>query len=261
MSTLKFSFSEIDPGLEQVGARLPVRGTQRLRPNLKTFDKMISSQACNVNEELTISIKEQSYIEMGCRGRLPPREAVRIAAKAHQDRNRMDRLHFTSTTTYSDSIAQVHMADLSQLMLTKSMQVSTEAGPFPNGKPLPGDKMVVGFHNEKSVELLADTLHHVHASVAVVAPPALKNFGVAGLRRQIRMLLLAKTDEHAQQLEDVLTEWIVNESISNPRSEYYLDRKHLIKKPGLQMLRATTTLQETMTCMFIMVEKMGAMPT
>ena len=139
------------------------------------------------------------------------------AAAANAPLKRCNRLHFTATSTMSDSVLNAPMPaeehHQPRLTLERKVHILSPGGLLRGEDPekSPSDECVL-LHHEKAPELWEEVFHHYRVSTIATATPGSGTMLKAAIRMQIRAAALCKNEEHKAFLLEQLLEWAIGES-------------------------------------------------
>ena len=139
-----------------------------------------------------------------------------VAASASAPPKKCNRLHFTATSTWSDTIVNATPPGWEHQPRIPLERKAKVLGP---GGLLRGEDLersaaeeFVLLHHEKAPELWAEVFHHYRVSSVATATPGSGAMLKAAIGMQIQVAALCKNAEHKAFLEEHLLEWAVGES-------------------------------------------------
>ena len=176
-----------------------------------------------------------TYKEHASKGRSRLHEVVHIATtKPCGLQPARARLYYQLTTTASDSIIQAaDMEATDKVEQQEKLAIMGEDNLLPTEKMLKPTEKVVLFHWEKPQEVYEEMLHHLRLTGLTTASCGRLQLLKACVNRQVKCLALYRNETHHHILQRDLFAWMLEESLTNPQTAYYLTRKDLIEQLGL----------------------------
>jgi len=175
------------------------------------------------------------YKEYPARGKQKLHEVVHAASLRVGPQRVRARLHYTLTTTGSDSIVQAEdMDEPLKLEQQQKLAIVGTEGMANYEKMMKPTEKVILFHWEKRLAVYSELLHHFGFTSITAASCGRLPLLQACVRANVKCLALYRNATHGEILKRDMLAWMFEESLSNPIVPYYLSRAALMEQLGLE---------------------------
>ena len=173
----------------------------------------------------------------GRRGKVKTLELVVCAQDSQPPTMYKPRLFYTLTTTATDTIVMADNIDLGLTPRVAREQKEAILGPAglsPKEANLNKSEMVHLFHGEKHEKVWREICHHLGLTSATVCTPGVGIILIAMLKSGMKVLALAKNQEHVNVLKKTVADFLRDESEHCEESAFFLSRATIIEQLGLE---------------------------